>query len=97
MIFKLKLKVDVWCVFIIHLKTFLAAISSSRSDSVTKFVRSSVRSFVRLFVRPLFLILKFSCSLKPTMLSKLLTIVLGVKLHEMNISKALKFQFEAEN
>ena len=53
---------------------FLAAISSSRSDSVTKFVRPSIRSFVC----PLFLILKFSCSLKPTMLSKLLTIVLGV-------------------
>ena len=31
------------------------------------------------------------------MSSKLLTIVLRVKLHVMNITKALKFQFEAEN
>ena len=65
--------------------------------SAAQEVTRSLSSSVRLFVRPLFLILKFSCSLKPTMLSKLLTIVLGVKLHEMNISKALKFQFEAEN
>ena len=64
-------------------------------------VRSSVHLFVRSsvlpLVRPLSLILKFSCSLKLTMSSKLLTIVLGVKLHVMNITKALKFQFEAEN
>ena len=31
--------------------SFLAVISSSRSDSVTKFVRSFVRPFVRSFVR----------------------------------------------
>lgn len=71
-----------------------SAIRSSRSDSVTEFVRPFICSSVRV---PFFLILKFSCSLMLTMSSKLLTIVLGVKLHVINITKALKFQFEAEN
>ena len=49
--------------------------SSSRSDSVTKFVRSIVRSFVR---SSPFCDSQDFFTLKPTMLSKLLTIVLGV-------------------
>ena len=64
---------------------------------MTRSLSSFVRSSVRPFVFPFFLILKFSCSLMLTMSSKLLTIVLGVKLHVINITKALKFQFEAEN
>ena len=51
-------------------------ICSSLRSSISSFL---VRSFVHLYVRTSpFLILKFSCSLKPKMLSKLLTIVLGV-------------------
>ena len=38
-------------VVLIMVQKFLAAMSSSRSDVVTQFVRSFVRSFVRLFVR----------------------------------------------
>ena len=74
---------------------FLAAISSSRSDSVTKFVRPSVRSFVRsspFCDSQVFLQLE-AYYVKQAADYCFRSHILPL----MNISKALKLQHEAGN